>query len=89
MLNPKPINTPKNPSVKLEPDQGELYFNPKRYKSLAKSPQCDLSQHRLCSIASQFLISPCQEQDAIVKILKYINNVFGKGFIYEDKRWVY
>ena len=36
MLDCKPVDTPKDPNIKLLPYQGEPYSNPERYRRLVR-----------------------------------------------------
>jgi len=68
------------------PNQGERYFDPRRYKRLVgKLNYLGMTRPNIAfaiSIVSQSLNSPNQDQwHAILRILNYIKNVLGKGLI--------
>ena len=90
MLDCKPVDTPMDPNVKLEPGQGELLRDPGRYRRLVgKLNYLTITQPDISfpmSIVSQFLQSPCESHwDVVVRILRYIKGTPGQGVLYENR----
>ncbi|MCI48914.1 hypothetical protein A2U01_0070157, partial [Trifolium medium] len=74
MLDCKPVDTPMDPNVKLQQNQGEPYPDPCRYRRLAgKLNYLTISRPDILfavSVVSQFLNSPCDSHwNAVVRIL--------------------
>ena len=78
-----------DPNVKLLPGQGEPLSNPKRYRLVGKLNYLTVSRLDISfsmSVVSQFMTSPCDiNQEAVVRILRYIKSAPGKGLLFEDQ----
>ncbi|XP_050908304.1 uncharacterized mitochondrial protein AtMg00240-like [Lathyrus oleraceus] len=91
LLNAKPTDTLMDQSIKLLSNYVEPLSDPGRYRRLVGKLNY-LTVTRLditfaVSVVSQFLNSPYQEHmDVVIRILRYIKYVPGKGIMYEDKR---
>ncbi|OIS98281.1 putative mitochondrial protein [Nicotiana attenuata] len=90
MMGCRPVDTPMDPNVKLLPGQGEPLRDPTRYRRLVGKfnyltvTRPDISYR--VSVVSQFMDSPCDSHwDAVVRILRYIKSVPGKGLLFEDR----
>ena len=85
----RPIDTPMDPNVNLLPGQGEPLSNPKRYRLVGKLNYLTVSRLDISfsmSVVSQFMTSPCDiNQEAVVRILRYIKSAPGKGLLFEDQ----
>ncbi|RVX13112.1 Retrovirus-related Pol polyprotein from transposon RE1 [Vitis vinifera] len=90
MLDCKPVDTPMDPNVKLEPGQGEPLGDPGRYRRLVgKLNYLTITRPDISfpvSVVSQFLQSPCDSHwDVVIRILRYIKNTPGQGVLYENR----
>ncbi|KAK2418425.1 putative mitochondrial protein [Trifolium repens] len=86
----KPVDTPMDPNVKLLPNQGEPYSDPGRYRRLVgKLNYLTMTRPDISfpvSVVSQFLNSPCDNHwNAVIRILKYIKGLPGKGLVFTDR----
>jgi len=49
-------------------------------------PQCHQTRHHFCRVLSQLLNAPCDSHwNVVMRILRYIKNAPGHGFLYEDE----
>ena len=90
MLDCKPVDTPKDPNVKLIPSQGELLRDPGRYRRLVgKLNYLTITRPNISfpvSVVSQFLQSPCDSHwDAVFRILRYIKRTPSQGVLYKNR----
>jgi hypothetical protein len=90
MLDCHPIDAHMDPNVKLLPGQGEPLKDPERYQCLVgrlnyltvTRPDITFA----ASIVSQYLSAPCDcHWNTIIRILRYIKNILGRGLLHEDK----
>ena len=95
LLGSKPVETPKDPNVKLYEDQGELLSNPERYRRLVGKPnyltitRLDISF--VDSVLSQFMKDPrLPHWEVVIRIVRYLKAHPGRGLLYKANghRWV-
>ncbi|RDX82399.1 hypothetical protein CR513_36824, partial [Mucuna pruriens] len=83
MSNCRLVDSPIDPNMKLMVKQGELYFDPKRYRRLVGK----LIYLTITRPDMSFAVgAPCIDHwAAVLRILRYIKKTPGEGLLYEDK----
>ena len=88
LLGSKPVETPMDPNVKLYEDQGELLFNPERYRCLiGKLNYLTITRPDISfavSVLSQFMKDPhLPHWEAVIRIVRYLKAYLGRGILYK------
>ena len=88
LLGSKPVETPKDPNVKLYEDQRKLLSNPERYRRLVgKLNYLTIIRPNISfavSVLSQFMKDPrLPHWEAIIRIVRYLKAHPGRGLLYK------
>ena len=88
LLGSKPVETPMDPNVKLYEDQGELLFNPERYRCLVgKLNYLTITRPDISfavSVLSQFMKDPrLPHWEVVIRIMRYLKAHPGRGLLYK------
>ncbi|XP_039158784.1 uncharacterized protein LOC120288727 [Eucalyptus grandis] len=89
LVGAKPVDTPMEPNVKLDAEDGELLHDPLKYRRVVgKLNYLTVTRPDISfavSVVSQFMGSPrTTHWDAVLRIIKYLKGAPGKGLIFKN-----